>query len=152
MLETFDENRRTAELWRHLWCRLLKDMHLCILTREMAWFTVEHLREKSGNEAIYVRIRLPWVADKSMRMCFFPECSVMPSGLIQKKKKKGERRYREVSYYETLPDFFGEQVVNSIWVFESWLEILQVQETDGWVTILGENLKNLLLKSWQNLG
>lgn len=68
------------------------------------------------------------------------------------KKKKGERRYREVSYYETLPDFFGEQVVNSIWVFESWLEILQVQETDGWVTILGENLKNLLLKSWQNLG
>lgn len=132
MLETFDENRRTAELWRHLWCWLLKDMHLCILTREMAWFTVEHLREKSGNEAIYVRNKTTLSCRQIYDDVLFPW---MLSDAQWADTKKGERRYREVSNYETLPDFFGEQVVNSIWVFESWLEIF-TGTRDWW---LGDN-------------
>lgn len=80
--------------------------------REMAWST--------GNEAIYARYIATMRHGQIYDNAFFP-LSVFwlwcPVGWC----KKGEWWVRNRSNHEPLPNLFGEQAVNIVWVLEGWL-------------------------------
>lgn len=115
-------------------------------------------------------IRLPWVADKSMMMCFFPECSVMPSGLIQKRGKgvivqlwnpprllwrAGCQQH--LGLWELTRDFYRYKRLMAGW--QSWVKTWKKSFTKkltksglGWFTKASFNASHFLRWLWGHAG